>query len=429
MARAATKRHRARGSITQLPSGSFRVRVYAGVDPLTGQRHDLEVVVGTPAEAEKARTRLLSQLDERRNPRTKATVNKLLDRYLDVVDVEGSTRKAYESYIKNHIRPALGHLSVGALDGELLDTFYAQLRACRRRCGRKKGMIDHRTEQEHDCDDRCTPHVCKPLQPATIRQIHWILSGALGRAVRWRWLAANPLASAEPPIPPTPNPTPPSTEDAARILQAAWEQDETWGTLIWLVMTTGARRGEICALRRNYVDLDRGVLHLPSSLSEHDLREKQTKTHQQRRLALDVETVQVLREHLGAQLAMAASIGAELAPDAFLFSYSPTGDSPMHPSTVSHRYARLVKQLGIETTFHKLRHYNATELIAAGVDVRTVAGRLGHGGGGTTTLRVYAAWVSEADQRAANLLSSRLPRRTETTSSRMSDSPGPRRLV
>lgn len=68
-------------------------------------------------------------------------------------------------------------------------------------------------------------------------------------------------------------------------------------------------------------------------------------------------------------------------------------------------------RLGINTHLHNLRHYSATELIAAGVDVRTVAGRLGHGGGGTTTLRVYAAWVAEADQRAAAGLLTRLPER------------------
>src|SRR5205807_4296036 len=58
---------------------------------------------------------------------------------------------------------------------------------------------------------------------------------------------------------------------------------------------------------------------------------------------------------------------------------------------------------------HQLRHYSATELIAAGVDVRTVAGRLGHGGGGATTLRVYSAWIAEADQRAAGNLTGRMP--------------------
>jgi integrase-like protein len=69
----------------------------------------------------------------------------------------------------------------------------------------------------------------------------------------------------------------------------------------------------------------------------------------------------------------------------------------------------MAERLGIATTLHKLRHYNATELLAAGVDLRTVAGRLGHGGGGTTTLKVYAAWVSEADKRAAGAISGRLP--------------------
>ena len=68
---------------------------------------------------------------------------------------------------------------------------------------------------------------------------------------------------------------------------------------------------------------------------------------------------------------------------------------------MTQRYERLADRLGIKTTLHKLRHYSATELILAGVDIRTVAGRLGHGGGGTTTLRTYTAWVSEADQRAA----------------------------
>jgi hypothetical protein len=102
--------------------------------------------------------------------------------------------------------------------------------------------------------------------------------------------------------------------------------------------------------------------------------------------------------------------GSNPRPDAFVFSYSLTGELPMHPSSVTHRYARLAARLGINTTLHKLRHYNATELIAAGADPRTIAGRLGHGGGGTTTLRVYAAWVSEADQRAAAALGSRLQR-------------------
>jgi hypothetical protein len=67
---ARTKR-RSRGAIDQLPSGSYRVRVYAGEDPLTGERHDLVETAPTAAAAEKLRTKLLVQLDERRNPRSR----------------------------------------------------------------------------------------------------------------------------------------------------------------------------------------------------------------------------------------------------------------------------------------------------------------------------------------------------------------------
>ena len=58
-----------------------------------------------------------------------------------------------------------------------------------------------------------------------------------------------------------------------------------------------------------------------------------------------------------------------------------------------------------------MRHYNATELIHADHKLITVAARLGHAGGGTTTLRFYTARLSEADQRAAGPISTRMPAR------------------
>jgi hypothetical protein len=89
----------------------------------------------------------------------------------------------------------------------------------------------------------------------------------------------------------------------------------------------------------------------------------------------------------------------------------PARSSPSLADSVSQRYSKLVARLGIKTSIHKLRHYSAIELIAAGVDVRTVAGRLGHSGGGTVALKVYSAWVAESDQRAASSLFPRLPQR------------------
>jgi integrase len=110
-----------------------------------------------------------------------------------------------------------------------------------------------------ECDARCRPHVCAPLSASTIRQIHFVLSGALNRAVRWRWLATNPIAEAE--LPPAPSPQPPSAQEAARILAEAWK-DPDWGRLVWVAMVTGLRRGELCGIRWRHVDLDTGVLAL-----------------------------------------------------------------------------------------------------------------------------------------------------------------------
>lgn len=411
------RRRRQRGAIDVLPSGALRVRVYAGSDPVTKRRHDLiEVIPAGPyaaREAEQVRTRLLAQVDERRSPRTRATVNQLFDRWLKVLDVQPTTRRGYVIEINRHIRPVLGRTQVRRLDAETLELFYASLRRCRDRCdGRKR--IDHRTTRKHACGARCRQHACKPLAPSTVRGIHWILSGALNRAVRWGWISVNPADQADKPALPHPDPQPPSVQEAARILTAAWKADPDWGTFVWLAMTTGARRSELCALRWHHVDLAGAVVTLRRAVyvdENGDVQEKDTKTHQQRRVALDPETVEVLREHWERCEKRAALLDLPFAEDARVFSYEPDGLTCWLPDTVTQRYSRLARRLGIKTHLHALRHYSATELIAAGVDVRTVAGRLGHGGGGATTLRVYAAWVSEADQRAAVALSGRMPAR------------------
>ncbi|MFZ0118223.1 MAG: integrase, partial [Pseudonocardiaceae bacterium] len=90
---------RSRGSIDELPSGALRVRVYAGVDPVSKRRHDLIEIVppgpGADKQARRIRDRLISQVEERRNPRTKATVDQLLERYLDQFDGAASTLTLY----------------------------------------------------------------------------------------------------------------------------------------------------------------------------------------------------------------------------------------------------------------------------------------------------------------------------------------------
>ncbi len=68
----------------------------------------------------------------------------------------------------------------------------------------------------------------------------------------------------------------------------------------------------------------------------------------------------------------------------------------MNPDSVTHCFGRLAKQVGLRARLHDLRHYAATQLIAGGVDMGTVSGRIGHAGGGATTLRVYTHFQAAA---------------------------------
>lgn len=139
------------------------------------------------------------------------------------------------------------------------------------------------------------PTTCRPLAPATVRQIHAILSAALARAVRWNWRAVNPAEAAEAPAAPKPDPQPPSVDQAARILEEAW-CDPDWGMLVWLAMVTGARRGELCALAWDRLDFATGVLTIRTSIAQDGKKtwEKDTKTHQQPRITLDDQTLALL---------------------------------------------------------------------------------------------------------------------------------------
>ncbi len=436
MASTRSKGRRSRGHIRQR-GGSFQVLVYAGKDPITGKPNYLTDSAPTEGEAQKILTRLLGQVDEQRNPRTKATFGAALDDWLRTHEAEETTLDGYRGYIRRTIEPALGAVPIAKVTTKMLEELYAELRRCRHRCRNGEPAVDHRTtfghqcyevrhkrragrpgREAHDCAKagctvvECPPHRCSPMSPSAIRQVHWIISATLGAAVRWEWIRSNPADIARKPKQRAPQPEPPSSAEAARIVAAAWEQDETWGTLVWLVMVTGMRRAELLALRWTDVDLAGGMLAIRRNFvrSSQQGIEKDTKTHQMRRIALDAETVVVLAEHRARYEQQAREIGIEPTADAFLFSHQPLHEPPADPSGVTHRYGRMCAGLGIDSHLHALRHYSATELLTAGMDLRTVAGRLGHSGGGATTLRVYAAWVGEADRRAADLMGTRMVR-------------------
>jgi integrase len=243
------------------------------------------------------------------------------------------------------------------------------------------------------------------MKPATILRIHSIISSALDLAVRYEWAERNVAKNARPPHPRKREPDPPTPELAARLLNLVWAEDEEFGLYLWTAITTGARRGEVSALRENRFDFGRQQVRVSANyiVKQGNRIEKAPKDGEGRVLSLDLLTCELLRERFQRRRAEARALGVDVPEDAFAFSPYPVGRTPWNPDTMTHRYGRYARRVGITSSLKELRHYSATQLLAAGTDLNTVAGRLGHAEG-STTLKFYAQFTRPADQRAAAVI-------------------------
>jgi integrase len=191
-----------------------------------------------------------------------------------------------------------------------------------------------------------------------------------------------------------------------QLLGYANEHHPELGRYLHLAATCGARRGELCALRWQHIDWNASALTIGRAIVavKGGLIEKDTKTHAARRIALDPATLAVLAEQRDQANARASVAGVDLPTSAYVFSTEPDGSIPWTPTTVTKWFQATREALGIENVrLHDLRHFAATRLLAAGVPVRTVSGRLGHANA-ATTLTVYAHFLEASDQAAAEVM-------------------------
>ncbi len=78
--------------------------------------------------------------------------------------------------------------------------------------------------------------------------------------------------------------------------------------------------------------------------------------------------------------------------------------SVMRPDVFSAWFKKFILRNGLpDIHLHTLRHTSATLLIASGVNIATVSGRLGHASK-TTTLNIYSHAIKSADVMAAEQL-------------------------
>jgi integrase len=361
------------------------VRVFVGRDPQTGRvRLREKTVQGTKRDAERVLTELVSAADNKLiGPTRGITVEKLLDRWLEHAEPDLSPKTVLEvrGHVRRSIGPLIGNRRVTEITTAELDAFYAELRT---RGGRERDG----------------------LSPGTVRKVHAILRRALSQAVKWGIIRHNPAVDASPPRVPKPEISPPTPEQVASLFTLAQETEPALATFIVLAASSGARRSELIALRWRDIDLTKSLLLIRRGIvrGANGLVEKDTKTHQARRITLDPFTITSLDSHRFRLEALADAAGASVDDDSFVFAASVDGLTMWSPESVSRSFKRLTKRAGVRNVrLHDLRHSTASRLLAAGVDVRTVAGRLGHRDP-STTLNVYSHFIPEADQKAATVL-------------------------
>lgn len=232
------------------------------------------------------------------------------------------------------------------------------------------------------------------------RQVHVAASKMLGDALRWRLVAYNAADDATAPAQARPAPRSWTPTEVSRFLAEA--SSDRFAAFWRLAATTGMRRGELCGLTWQALDLDRSVLCVERNRTTvgHRVIESTPKSGRVRVLSLDPETVRSLRQHRASQAEELMLLGDLRPTHGYVFTWE--DGSPVHPQVMTRRFRGLADRAGLPPLrLHNLRHAWATNALAAGVDIGDVSRRLGHASI-RTTFDIYTAPSSERDALAAN---------------------------
>jgi integrase len=281
--------------------------------------------------------------------------------------------------IRKHFLPRVGDVQLGKLRPVDIDHLYTQWR--------NGGMAE-----------------------SSVRRMHNLLHSALGQAVRWDLVPTNPADRIERPQPAKSRRKAPPDSVLRELLDRA---EDDYACYLRLAAVTGARRGQLVALRWSDLDLTAGAVLFTRAHARvrGGVAVKTTKADVEYGIALDPVTVDSLRSHRKRCAERALATGVSLPPDAFVFASSsaPDGSVAWTPAAASRAFSRLRSRVpGAEgVRAHDLRHWLATSMFADGYDPVSVAGR-GGWSSPAVPMSVYGHFAPVRDQAAALSLAQRL---------------------
>ena len=370
------------GTMRECSPGHWQLRAHVGRDPVSGQKRQVQrTFSGTKREAEKALAALVTDVGQGHIDNSHATVGELLDAWVEHITPMRHPKTVHEARrsIETRLRPAFGRIRLDQLSAADLDRWYGRW-------------------------------LSEGLSPSTVGRLHAVVSAALHTGERWGWVDNSPARRSSPPTARPPAIVAPRPDQLERLYQHALSCDQVLAIAI-LAALTGARRGELCALKWSDVDLKSVSIHISRSISPvgRELVEGPAKTHASRDVAIDGVGVELLEYRRTELTRIANALDAELVSDPYVLTRTADGGEFLNPESLTSSFARLCRRMEeralaeAKTTgrlelckdklwpfrFHDLGHFSVTTLIAAGVDVRTVADRHGHAQV-TMTLNRYA---------------------------------------
>ena len=358
----------------------WEARCTVRYDPGTGKQRQKSITGKTQKEvAQKLKQMSLDVDNGTYQEPSKMTVGEWLDIWLETYlgGVRPYTVLNYTQHVNNHIKPALGKIRLDKLNTHTVQQFY---------------------------NDLGTAHGDKPgLSPKTIKCVHGIFHKALQQAIAIGYLHTNPTAACELPKVERKD-IKPLDDDAIRAFMGAI-QGHRFEVLYLVTLFTGLRRGEVCGLTWDCVDLDRGTILINKQLQQvpghsGEFRLTPTKNGKGRMITPAGFVVEALKRHKVRQTEARLKAGPLWQEEGLVFT-----DEVGHrlsPNTVYHNYKRLVASIGLpEARLHDLRHTYAVDSLRAGADIKTVQSNLGHHTA-AFTLDVYGHVTEQMKRASAN---------------------------
>ena len=228
----------------------------------------------------------------------------------------------------------------------------------------------------------------------------------LETAVQWQLIPSNPCKRIKAPRAERKEARYLDEKQAAHLIALLDSEPIQYRTMILLLINTGLRRGELCALQWKDIDLVNAVLQVRRNtvyLAGQGLLDDTPKTaSSQRAIKLPANCIPMLKEYRAWQNKERLKAGDQWHESDRVFTR--WNGTPFRPDTLTNWFSDFVKRNDLPpVTIHSLRHTNATLLISSGTNLRTVSARLGHSQA-STTANIYAHAIQSADAAAADTL-------------------------